>query len=196
MWAFPAAGGSPTFVGAATLGDARPDVAALFGPRAANAGYHLDVSGLAPGDYVLRAYGKALALPGFTVVQAVSITVTPWAPAIQMSVDVPSPGTLASGTFVVAGWALALDAPSAPGIEAVHVWAYPVGAGAPTFLGAATLGGARPDVGALFGPSYTNSGFGLAVSGLASGTWDLAVFPFAAGASGFGDARVVRVTIP
>ena len=196
VWAFPAAGGSPTFVGAATLGDARPDVAALFGPRAANAGYHLDVSGLAPGDYVLRAYGKALALPGFTVVKAVSITVTPWAPAIQMSVDVPAPGTLASGTFVVAGWALALAGPSAPGIEAVHVWAYPVGAGAPTFLGAATLGGARPDVGALFGPSYTNSGFGLAVSGLASGTWDLAVFPFAAGASGFGDARVVRVTIP
>jgi hypothetical protein len=196
VWAFPAAGGSPTFVGAATLGDARPDVAAVYGPRAANAGYHLDVTGLPVGDYVLRVYAKALTLPSFTVERAVPITVAPWAPSVQMFIDTPSAGTLASGSFVISGWALALDAPSTPGIAALHVWAYPVGGGAPSFLGAATLGGARPDVASLFGAAYTNSGFGLAVNSLPSGTWDIAIFPFAAGASGFDSARIVRVTVP
>jgi hypothetical protein len=130
------------------------------------------------------------------MVESVPIMVTPWAPAVHLAVDAPVPGLQSSGTFMVAGWALALDGPSAPGIEAVHVWAYPVGGGVPSFLGAATLGGARPDVGAFFGPGYEASGFGLPVIGLASGTWDLAVFPLAAGAAGFDTARIVRVTIP
>ena len=197
VWAFPAAGGSPAFVGAATLGDARPDVAALFGSRASNAG--LSPRRQRPGAWRLRP-----AKP----------TARPWRCRASLSCRqcrLPSrrglrPSRCQSTCRLPGRWRVARSwsragpwrspGPSAPGIEAVHVWAYPVGAGAPTFLGAATLGGARPDVGALFGPSYANSGYGLAVSGLASGTWDLAVFPFAAGASGFGDARVVRVTIP
>ena len=36
-------GGAPVFAGAGVLGDARPDVAALFGAQFANAGFHLEV---------------------------------------------------------------------------------------------------------------------------------------------------------
>jgi hypothetical protein len=91
---------------------------------------------------------------------------------------------------------VAVDGPSTPGIAAVHVWAYPVGGGGPSFLGAATLGGLRPDVAAIFGPGYETSGYGLQVIGLPSGTWDIAVFPLAESAAAFGPARVVRITVP
>jgi hypothetical protein len=83
-----------------------------------------------------------------------------------------------------------------PGVDAVHVWAYPVGGGGPTFVGAATLGGYRPDVGTIFGSAYEMSGFNLAVTSLPSGTWDLAVFARSTGAPSFGAVRVVRVTVP
>jgi hypothetical protein len=82
------------------------------------------------------------------------------------------------------------------GIDAVHVWAHPVVSGVPLFLGAATLGDLRRDVGAIFGPRYEASGYHLDVTGLPSGTWDLAVFARMTGASGFGAARTVRVTVP
>ncbi len=196
VWAHPTAGGSPMFLGAAALGDARPDVEAAFGPRGSHAGYHLDVAGLAPGDYTLGVYAKSIASPTFTGAASRTVTVTPWAPIEHLFIDSPSAGPLASGNVAIAGWALAFDAPTTPGIAAVHVWAYPVGGGAPSFLGAATLGGLRPDIAALFGAEYEATGFGLNVTGLPSGTWDLAVFPLAHGAAAFGPARIVRVTVP
>ena len=95
------------------LGDARPDVEAVFGPRAAQAGYHIDVTTLPPGDYVLTVTATSASTPARTIAKSVSITVTPWAPTIYQWVDLPAPGAVASGSFVVAGWAVALDAPSA-----------------------------------------------------------------------------------
>jgi fibronectin-binding autotransporter adhesin len=196
IWAQPAAGGSPMFLGAASLRDPRPDIAARFGPRAALSGYHLDVAGLAGGDYTFTIFAKSRALSTFTASRTVAVTVTPWAPTIRLRVDTPLAGLQSSGSFIVAGWALALEAPSVPGIQLIHVWAFPVGGGAPTFLGAATLGGNRPDVAAIFGPGYQTSGYGLIVNNLPSGTWDLAVYPMADGTSTFGAAQVVRITIP
>jgi fibronectin-binding autotransporter adhesin len=196
IWAQAAAGGSPIFLGAATLRDARPDVAARFGPRAARSGYHLDVTGLAGGDYTLGIYAKSRAQSTFTASKTIAVTVTPWASIVRMALDLPLAGEHPSGSFIVAGWALALDAPSVPGIQAVHAWAYPVGGGAPTFLGSATLGGIRPDVAAIFGPEYGTTAYGLIVNNLASGTWDIVVFPLADGSTEFGAPRSVRITIP
>jgi hypothetical protein len=196
VWAQPAGSGASIALGAATLRVPRPDLAARFGPRAALAGYTLNVAGLPGGDYTLSIYAKSRALSTFTTVKNIAVTVVPWAPTTRMMVDVPLAGVQSSGSFVFAGWALALDAPSVPGIQAVHVWAYPVGGGAPTFLGAATLGGVRPDVGAVFGPGYETSGYGLIVNNLPSGTWDISAYPLADGTSTFGAPRTVRVTIP
>jgi hypothetical protein len=77
VWAFPAAGGAAIFGGAATLGDARPDVAALFGAQYANAGFHLNVAGLAPGVYDLVVFGHSSVSGAFNLQRVVRITVTP-----------------------------------------------------------------------------------------------------------------------
>jgi N-acetylneuraminic acid mutarotase len=97
------------------------------------------------------------------------------------------------------GWAADLDAPFDSGVDTVHVWAYPVnGAGAwdaPMWIGAASYGGARPDVGEIYGDRFTNSGYGLLVRDLAPGTYDLAVFAYSTVQNGFAPARLVRVTV-
>ena len=189
-------GGLPFFLGVATLGDPRPDVASSTGmAAAAQSGYHLDVAGVPVGDYVLMVFAKPAASTVFTAVQTVNVSVTPSTPALQMSVDVPAAGVLPGGTFTIAGWAATIDGPTA-GVDTVHVWAYPVAGGGPTFVGAAALGGSRPDVGTIFGPGYETSGFTLEVTSLPSGTWDLAVFARSTGSAVFGAVRVVRVTVP
>lgn len=113
----------------------------------------------------------------------------------QVVIDTPSP--TASGVsqpFVVAGWAADLDADIDTGIEAVHVWAYPLTGDAPVFVGTASLGGARPDVGAVYGDRFRKSGYGIIVSGLAPGDYDVAVFAWSV-ARGFIPAKTVRVTV-
>jgi hypothetical protein len=105
--------------------------------------------------------------------------------------------------FTVAGWAIDPDAGIGTGVETLHVWAYPVtcngpGAtchGTPVFLGAAAYGGRRPDVAAIFGDRFRNSGYGLTVDSLPPGTYDLAVFAWSTATGGFVPARVVRVTV-
>jgi hypothetical protein len=103
---------------------------------------------------------------------------------------------------MVAGWAIDLDAPGGTGVDTLHVWAYPrSGCGAPScdappiFLGAAEYGGRRPDVGALFGDRFRDSGFGLIVDALPAGTYDLAVFAWSSAAGNFVPAKVVRATV-
>ena len=75
VWAYPAAGGAPVFAGAGVLGDARPDVGAIFGAQFANAGYHLEVSTLPPGTYTLVVYGHSTVTGAFSVEQHVRVTV-------------------------------------------------------------------------------------------------------------------------
>src|SRR4051794_11549707 len=67
--------------------------------------------------------------------------------SMRLQVDAPAVNATVSSPFAVGGWALDLSATTGTGIDAVHVWAVPV-SGPATFLGAATLGGARADVGA------------------------------------------------
>jgi hypothetical protein len=118
----------------------------------------------------LAVYAKAFREPTFTALKTVRVSVTPWEPSVRMSIDAPVPGEQGSGTFLVGGWSLALDGPTTPGIQALHLWAYPASGAAPTFLGAAVLGFERPDVAAIFGPGYERTGFNLVVESLPSGT--------------------------
>ena len=74
------------------------------------------------------------------------------------------------------------------------MWAYPLTGGAPVFLGTATYGGARPDVAAVHGDQFRDSGFGVLVQGLPPGNYDLAVFAWSGVSGGFVPAQVVRVT--
>jgi hypothetical protein len=76
-WAFPVAGGSPSFGGVATLGVARPDVAALYGAQYAHAGFYVDIAGLAPGVYDVVLFGHSSVTGTFNLQRVVRITVTP-----------------------------------------------------------------------------------------------------------------------
>jgi hypothetical protein len=84
-------------------------------------------------------------------------------------------------------------------VDAVHVWAYPVAADGvpanPIWIGAAAYGGARPDVAAIYGARFRDSGYGIIVRGLAPGTYDIAVFGYSTVVGGFVPAKTVRVTV-
>ena len=102
-----------------------------------------------------------------------------------------------SGAFRVDGWAADLGAPVGNGADAIHVWALSVGGGSARFLDAATLGGARPDVGSLYGSAFANSGFSLTVAGgaLAPGQYDVLVYAHSTVTGTFNQMRSVRITI-
>ena len=114
---------------------------------------------------------------------------------VQVTIDVPRSQQAVEQPFVLAGWAADLDAAAGTGIDTLHVWAYPSTGGAPVFLGTPALGGARPDVAAVHGDKFRESGFGLAVQGLSPGSYDLAVFPWSNVTGAFAPPNVVGVTV-
>ena len=129
---------------------------------------------------------------------------------LSMWIDSPAFSSHVSGVFAIAGWALDPYAWTGTGIDAVHVWATRTDTGSdpawgapgqtsllatPVFLGAAQLGGARPDVAAAFGAQFDRAGYSLTVQGLTPGVYDLVVYAHSAGTGQWEDARSVRVTI-
>jgi hypothetical protein len=112
----------------------------------------------------------------------------------QIVIDTPVSQADVAQPFVVGGWAADLNAVEGTGVATLHAWAYPLTGGAPIFLGAAAYGGARPDVAGVHGDQFLESGFGLVVSGLVPGNYDLAVFAWSTEAGDFLPARTVRVT--
>jgi hypothetical protein len=114
--------------------------------------------------------------------------------SVQAAIDTPQAGATA-GAFTIAGWAIDLAATAGTGVDAVHVWAHPVTGASPIFLGAASYGEGRPDIGALFGAQFTGASFSLPVAGLAPGTYDVVVYPHSTVAGDFRGAQVVRVTV-
>jgi len=192
VWAWPSSG-SPIFLGATTPSESRPDIGNLFGSGFANSGYTLKVNSLPPGSYVLAVYMHSTVTNTFSAVRAVNISVGQ--PNPNLWIDTPGNGTtVPSSGFNVGGWAVDIGAASGPGMAAVHVWAFPVGGGAPIFAGAAAYGNSRPDIGALFGPQFTNSGYNIMVT-LPPGTYDLGVYGYSAVANAFNIVRSVRVVV-
>ncbi len=113
----------------------------------------------------------------------------------QVVIDAPRSQQDVAQPFVLGGWAADLNATDGTGIATVHTWAYPLAGGPPVFLGAASYGGARPDVAAVHGDEFRDSGFGLVVQGLAHGHYDIAVFAWSTEVADFLPAKVVRVTV-
>jgi glucose/arabinose dehydrogenase len=189
VWATPAGGGSGRFVGVATYGVARSDIGAAYGSRFTNSGWTLNAAGLPPGAWTLTAYAHSSVTGSFNAALSVTVQVQS---GLLIAVDSPQSGTV-SGAFQIAGWSLDLAATSGSGVSTIHVWAFPVGAGSPTFLGVPTLGVSRPDVGAAFGAQYSSSGYQLNVSSLGTGTWDIVLFVQSSLTGSFDASRVVRI---
>lgn len=189
----------PVYVGAASYGWTRDDVAAAYGARFADSGYHFTVGGAAPGAYVLAVYAHSTATNAYSLVARQRFTVSA---TTLLSIDAPAAeSTIDRTPFGVAGWAIDRTAASGTGIDALHVYAYPnPGSGAQAiFLGVATQGIARSDVGSFYGSQFEPSGYALGVdpeaSGLASGVYDIVVWPHSAVSNAFTVPAVVRIRI-
>jgi hypothetical protein len=116
-----------------------------------------------------------------------------------MSIDVPARNQTLTQPFAIAGWAVDPNSGSGSGIDAIHVWAYPLPAfgaapsGSPVFLGATTTAFDRPDVAAAFGsPQLTRSGYALNVTGLQPGVYLFAVFGLVHSSGAFSLLRTVE----
>lgn len=75
VWAYFANGRPPVFVGHAQLGDARPDVAAVYGEPFLGSAYNLLVTRLTPGDYQLVVFPHRASTNTFEGVQVVGVRV-------------------------------------------------------------------------------------------------------------------------
>jgi hypothetical protein len=205
FYIFPNDGASPgVFIGTGSYGSARTDVGSAFGSRFTNSGFHFTITGLGPARFLLGVYARSTLTGTFSVVNTVHVTVNANA---LMSIDAPSPEmTVTTSSFSVAGWAIdrAVEGVSSTGtgVDAQHVYAYHnPGSGEPAiFLGVATLGFGRPDVGALYGSRYDNSGYNLDVNAasaglLPGGVYNIVVFAHSTVTDSFNNLAVVRVTI-
>jgi 5-hydroxyisourate hydrolase-like protein (transthyretin family) len=113
--------------------------------------------------------------------------------SVQSVIDTPAPGPVTS-PFVVAGWAIEEASVEGTGIDTVHVWAYPVGGGAPIFVGVASYGDARADIGAIFGDQFARAGYGITAE-LPPGVYDVVVYPHSAVTGDFRGAVARHVTV-
>ena len=195
VYAWPTGGGSAIFLGAAMLGaPQRPDVAAYYGAQFVNSGFSLTTGPLPPGTYDIAVYAHNTL--GNTI-DGRLVRVTAVAPFSmpRMWVDSPAANQTTSQHLTISGWALDLGSPSNAGVDAIHVYAYPAAGGAPLFVGAATYGTVRGDVGAAFGSSRFNaSGFQLNAT-LAAGDYTLVVFARSAVTGTFNNAQSVPIKV-
>ena len=75
VWAYPASGAPPFFLGAADVMHARPDVAAIYGPLAHDAGYGMTATIVRPGDYLIAVFPFIDAIGTFGPAETVRVTV-------------------------------------------------------------------------------------------------------------------------
>jgi len=192
VWAFPASGAAPQFLGVPDYGANRPDVAAIFGPQFGPTGYHLNVKGLAPGSWMIAVYGWVNATQGFSTVATVSVVIEP---AGIVAIDLPAPFSTVDSSFVIGGWAIDPAAPTGTGIDTIHIWAFPAdGATPPVFLGVPSFGD-RPDVTAAFGAQFYGAGYGLWVTTLPPGQWYIVVYAHSSVSGQFDTVGWVLVTV-
>jgi glucose/arabinose dehydrogenase len=191
VYAYPATG-SPIFLGSAQMGGARPDVAAFFGSQYGQSGFGLTARGLTAGSYTLVAFGLVNSTGAFGVARSVNVRVEAGS---LLAVDTPKHNSIVDRPFPIAGWAIDTGAATGTGIDAIHVYAYPVApaTGSPVFVGTGSFGD-RSDIATIFGAQFRPSGFTVTASP-PPGTWDLVVFAHSSVSGQFDAVQVVRVTI-
>jgi hypothetical protein len=148
-----------------------------------------------PGVYYLFAQATdGIDTRGYFSSGPVNVTNTPPASNPAMSIDGPANGSTVGPSFTVGGWAIDRAAATGTGVSAVHVYATPSG-GAQQFLGVASYGIARSDIGAAFGARFTNSGFSLNVGPLAAGSYTITAYAFSTVTNAYSIVRSTQVTV-
>jgi hypothetical protein len=116
-------------------------------------------------------------------------------PQNRMIIDTPQPNDTVTGTsFHITGWTIAETSLPSTGVDLVHVWAFPVGSGAPQFVGAGGVTIDRGDISSLFGGEHHRSGFDVTGT-LGAGTYDLVIYAHNATTGKFDQVDVVRITV-
>ena len=198
VYAFPAAGGAPIFLGVPGYGQARSDIGARFGSQFTNSGWVLaDAGGSLPtGGYTIVAFAHNAMTGAFDVAASASVTIATPASQPFIALDTPAEGQLVTSAFEVGGWALDAGAPSGTGVDEVHFYVFPDNGAAPgVFIGVGSYGSARPDVGAIFGSRFTNSGFHFTITGVGPGDYLLGVFARSTVTGAFTVVRTVHFTV-
>jgi hypothetical protein len=133
----PGSGLPPIFLGVAPYGGDRPDIAAAFGSeRFRYSGFDLTTSvALAPNTYQIMAFAYSTFYGGFNQAQTVTIDIRTPNPA--QWIDIPGSGAQVGATFVVAGWAIDLNAPVGVGVDRVDVSVQLNGTGTPIVMACA-----------------------------------------------------------
>jgi len=199
VWAYPADGSAPLFMGATGYGIQRQDIAAHYGSNFINSGFSLQVRSLPTGTYTLVASPHSEVWNAFDYARAASVVLTiSSVQSVQPRISIDAPGNQMSVTlpFHVSGSAIDAASQNGPGVDAIHIWAYPNPGSAtpPVFLGVAAYGSARPDVATLYGANFLKSGYDLATDTLSPGSYRIAVFARSP-AGGFFPASTIDITV-
>ncbi len=196
----PGSGAAPYFLGVASYGTARQDLANANGARFLNTGYSLPVSGLSPGVYDIVVYAHSTVTNSFSAYSTRRVTISDSPPTNAGIVQLDSPAAHSTITSAIAlrGWGIDRRSTSGPGMDQIQVLAYPnPGSGAlPWFLGLATYGSSRQDVANAFGSTrFRNSGFTQDIAGLPPGAYDIVTLGRNTVNGGWEVARVRRVNV-
>lgn len=89
---------------------------------------------------------------------------TPARAQVTVAIDTPASGVSQFSPFSIAGWAIDRRSAAGPGVDVVHVWAFPQSGGPAVFLDDAPLTISRPDVAAAYGPQFGTSGYTVYVT--------------------------------
>jgi len=150
-------------------------------------------SGMTPGTYTGRVNITAIS-PDLTMTLGIDVTFTVTGATVQ--IDTPADNATVSNGFTVSGWAIDVATTAGTGVSAVEGYAFPAAGGTPVFLGIASYGGARSDVGSTFGPQFTNSGYGLVVRNLTPGqNYRVVMFAKSSVSGNFAASKTVRVSV-
>ena len=151
---------------------------------------------MAAGSYTVVAYAHNALTQQFDVAKSARITVTPPVSKPFISVDTPAAGATVTSAFEVGGWALDAGAPSGTGVDAVHFYVFPNDGASPgVFIGIGSYGLSRPDVGAIFGSRFTNSGYHFTITGLGPGAYLLGVYARSTVTGTFSIVRTLHFTV-
>jgi glucose/arabinose dehydrogenase len=188
VWAVPQ-NGPPVFLGASE-GLSRPDVGGAFGSQFAHSGFSVVVDSLPAGPCQVIAYAHSTVTGQFSQAQSRSLVIA--APNALLAVESPHTGDSFPGKVTLSGWAIDASASSGTGIDLIHIWATPPGQST-KFIGTASYGTNRPDVGSTFGPQFANSGWSLTAADLTPGTWTFYIYAHSTVTNSFRVAQSVTV---
>lgn len=177
LWADPAGGGAPVYLGVASTGHYRPDAAAAYGSQFLYAGWEYVARGLPPGPYVfrVRAQSTITSIWGQGLSPSTAVANDP-----RIFVESPVNNASVTAPVSIVGAAADLASASGTGASLVHVYVRPVGSASQIFAGEAVPNLPRPDLQAFVANNsqFLNIGFRLDGLPIPQGAYDVLTYAY------------------